>query len=536
MFDYNVELAIKEAFLFEYVLADAVNAQDLFGLLCDIYCVDEQSRNEISELLQAERLVNMHTFDDYCREMRIKQYYNNFCGGYVVENEKVEQLVAIKGAVFEQAQNSKLFSGYDKSSSVAYDELVKLAFEGLVCAKRLLGVMQTEGIYITQDTRSGFENLQAAADWSDIQALVTMIYYNDTDRKYYLDKLFTVTEKNDYADIVEQLQMQYGIDSCNESNAVKMLEKAFAMGVIKRDICSSQHLRVLRSNVLSDKDKRTVLLSGSKEIVPIVCGLPLNLRCENIDPVVQVNAILNRFGEHEIVTRAIRNNRLRDREFYRCPCISSNSEFIREKYSDFICEAFGADRVVQIDVGFLMPIDFEAIENNVFIRSCVENSVNVFAIKLCGKIDERIVNLVKSFATGSVRKAYAISRLGISIDLSSVLPIFICDKRNAQLLDGVVNTISPIDVTEAEKPLALEDILHKKQAAFGMDSISFEEEAKEILLGLPIDKVGNVLDRAIMQQCQDGALQLSTEIVRSCIEKKETRDAYGFGGKNNARK
>lgn len=31
---------------------------------------------------------------------------------------------------------------------------------------------------------------------------------------------------------------------------------------------------------------------------------------------------------------------------------------------------------------------------------------------------------------------FVISRFGITIDLSSVLPIFVCDGKNAQLLDG----------------------------------------------------------------------------------------------------
>ncbi len=51
MFDYNTELAVKELFLLQYVLADAVNAQDAFALLCNIYCVGENERNEIAVLL-----------------------------------------------------------------------------------------------------------------------------------------------------------------------------------------------------------------------------------------------------------------------------------------------------------------------------------------------------------------------------------------------------------------------------------------------------------------------------------------------------
>ena len=531
MFDYNTELAIKETFLFQYVLADAVDAQDIFALFCDIYCVRDNEREEIVGLLDDKRLNDVRTVNDYYRAMRLKEYYQNFVGGYDVYDERIEALIAIKGEVFEKAQKDKLLSAYEKSCGRSYDEIFRLAYEGVVSAKRILGILQVEGVYITQDVRVGLDNLRDCADWLDIQALVTSIYYCEAERQGYLNELYTVTQKTEYAAIVELLQIRYGIENCNVSESAKMLDKAFIIDNAKREVCSLQHLRILRSNTLSDKDKRTVLLSGNKELVPAVCGLPLRLECEKIDTIKEIKTVLSRNDELTAVMRSFDNNDLRNRVFYRSLCICSNSEYVRDAYVDWICGVFAESNIVQIDVASLLPIDFDATENNVFIRKCTEKEDNIYIIKITDKIDERIVRLVKLFATSYGRKAFALSRLGVSIDLSAVLPIFICDRKNAQLLDGSVNMIKAADICENEKSLVFEDLLNKKRTIFAVENITLEDDAKAILLNASINIISDVLDQAILsQRIGDGSIRLSAETVKEYIGDKKAAGTYGFGG------
>lgn len=531
MFDYNVELAIKELFLFDYVIGDAFNMQAVFELLCDIYCVGEGEQKEIISLLDNNRLNSIHTISDYYRESRIRQYYQNFCGGYFVDDERIEELIAVKGAVFEFAQRDKLLSAYEKTSGRSYDELVRLASTGVVSAKRLLGILQMEGIYITQDINVGFENIQDAADWLDIPALVTTIYYCDSSRQEFLDKLYSITQKTDYAVIVEQLQIQYSIESCAVSETAKSLEKAFEIGTAKRELCSSQHLRIIRSNVLSEDDKRTVLLSGNKELVPAVCGLPLQLEYKKININREASAVLKSDAEMAAIMSSLENNDLRNRDFFRSLCITSNSEYVREAYVDWIYRIFSESNVVLIDVASLLPIDLDATENNVFIRNCHEKDDNVYIVKLSGKIDERIVNLVKKIATSIGRKAFAITHFGISIDLCSALPIYICDRRNSQLLEGNVRIVNAANISESEKILALENILRKKQVDFSVGEITMEDSAKDILLNAPINKISDILDQIILTQRRDNKpIHLMTEIVQEYIGAKLSHNTYGFGG------
>ncbi|MDE5561960.1 MAG: hypothetical protein K2J01_00145 [Clostridiales bacterium] len=531
MFDYNTELAIKELFLLQYILGDAIDTHDAFDLFCEIYCVDESEQSEIVTLLDSRELNNIHTLSDYYREARLRQYFRNFRGGYVVEDERIEELVAIKGAVFEKAQADKLVCAYEKSCGRAYDELVRLAAEGNVSAKRVLGILQMEGMYITQDNHAGRDNLRDAADWLDTQSLATAIYYDENNRHEYLDKLYTVTQKTDYAAVVEQLQIQYGIENCKASESAKILEKAFIIGTAKREICSAQHLRVLRSNVLSEKDKRAVLLSGNKELIPAACALPLQLDHKKIPIKAGVAAPLDRAEESATVISMLDNNDLRDRGFFRCPCICSNSEYIRNAYADYIADIFADSNVVQIEVSSLLPIDLDATENNVFVRSCQEKQGNVYIIKLSGKIDERIVGLVKSFAPSSGRKTFAVSRLGISVDLTAVLPVFVCDGKNAQLLEDSVGIVKAADVTDCEKQSVLDDILGKKQQAFSTGVITVDDAAKSILLDLPICKMDGVLDSAVLSRRTDGEpICLTADIVKKFIGDKKTGETFGFGG------
>ena len=487
-------------------------------------------------MLGDKKLQAIRTVNDYYRESRLKQYYRDFCGGYDVGDERIEELIAIKGTTFENAQKDKLLSASEKSCGRAYDELVKLSSEGVITAKRILGILQVEGIYITQDVCAGIEQLWDAADWLDIQSLVTVIFYCEADRQEYLNRLYTVTQKTDYAVIVEQLQIKYGIENCANSESAKMLKKAFIVGTAKREICSSQHLRIMRSNILSDKDKRAVMLSGNKELVPAVCGLPLSLECGKIEIADSVKAVLNRSDERHVIVRALSKNDLRNRDFFRCLCICSNSEYIREAYIDFMNTAFVGNNVVQIDVSSLLPIDLDATENSIFVRNCQEKKNNIYIIKLSGKIDEMIVGLIKTLAMNYGRKSVAISRLGISIDMSAVLPIFVCDNKNAQLLDGSVSIVRAADISNSEKCLAIEDILHKKQLAFSTGEVTVDDAAKDILLNMPINKIGAVLDQVILSQRIDSEpIRLSSETIKEYISDKVTTGIYGFGG-NHAKK
>lgn len=536
MFDYNAELAIKELFLFQYVLADAIDAHDMLDMLCNIYCVGENERNEIAGLLSDRRLNTIHTVNDFYRELRLKQYYEEFGGGYETDDERIDELIAIKGGIFETAQKSGLLCAYEKSSARAYDELSRLATEGTVMARRILGIMQMEGIYITRDVRVGLDNLRDVADWLDIQSLVTIIYYNEVDREEYLNKLFTVTQKSECAVIAEQLQIEYGLESYTLSETAKILEKAFVVGTAKRETCSAQQLRIIRSNTLTDHDKRTILLSNNKDLVPAVCGLPLRLDFERINIKGALRPVLNRTKEMSSVSCVLENNDLRNRDFFRGLCICSNSEYIRNTYADAISGAFVGDNVIQIDVLSLLPIDLDTTENNIFLRSCRENQNNIFVIKLYGKIDERIVNIVKSFMSNYGRKAFALPRFGISIDLSAVLPIFLCDKRNAQLLDDQVNCVYASEISENESPLLLDDLLLKKRAIFSTGEIKIDDSAKNILLNTGLEKISAILDQAILSHLTGGEdIVLSEEEIREYIKDKKSTTPYGFGG-NHAKK
>lgn len=538
MFDYNVELAVKELFLFQYVLADAIAEQSVFELLCKIYCICDSDRDELAVLLADERLANIRTLTDYFREMRLNQYFDNFVCRCDSGNERLDELIAIKGAAFERAQKVKLVSGYEKSCGVAYDELVSLTFDGVVAAKRILGILQTEGIYITMDKRAGAENLRFAAAWSDIPALVALIYYDADNRQDYFDRLYTVTRKTDYAVIVEELQIQYGIDKCEESATAKLLEKAFAVGAVKRDVCSSRILRIFESNVLSDKDKRTIVLSGNNEHISAVCGLPLRLTCDKIPTSVTDTPVLNRVEEKNALMRALDNNGLRNRVYFRSPCVCTDSAYLRSAYSEIIEKTFNGCNVVQIDAGALFPFDFDATENNVFVRSCREGKNNVYIIRLNGKLDDRIVSAVRAFASSGGRKSFPITRLGIGIDLSAVLSILICDVRNAKLLDGVVSAVNIADISDSETEFVLKDVLRRKRVDFEMKKLTIDSAAKGILLGIPIDKIGDLLDVAILStRSENGCCDLSAEKLRQCMSDLSAFRTYGFGGNfHNAKK
>lgn len=530
MFGYNLEYALKDLSAMQYILADAVDYREAFDVLCDIYSVSTVERDEITEIFADESIVEICTVNDYYRMQRIKEYMKNCGGGYAVRDERVEELIAIKGTVIEQLQKLGLLTAYETSSSMAFDELLRKAVEGLVIAKRILGIMQMQGIFTTRDKNAALKNIRDAADWLNIPAILVYMYFNESSRAEYMDKLYTVTEKSDYTVLVDQFSIAFGIDTYGVSKNAKLLEKAFVAETAKRDVCSSQQLRVLRCNTLSEKDKRVALLSGNKELMSAVCALPLKLSCGKLQAETTLPPVLDRIGESKSIMRALGGSDLRNRDFFKPVCICSPSKYMRNSYADAVVACFPTANVVRIDVASLFPSDFDATENNVFVRSCREKGNNVYIIELADKIDERIVKLVKTFASVSGRRAFSIQRLSITIDLSSVLPIFICDKANAQLLSGAVATVEIAEIRDDERPILLKDLIAKKETQFGIGKITLDDGAIEILLHAPIDNIGDILSDAILARYDlEQYICLSAAEMRLHSQSKINNIGYGFG-------
>lgn len=533
MLDYKAEYAVKDLFAMQYVLADAIDYNETFSMLCGIYSVTIAERDELIGLLADENIVEIRTVQDYYRTQRIKEFIKPLGGRCVVEDERVEELTAVKGNIMEQLQKFGLLTSYETSYNIAFDELLRKATEGLVVAKHILGIMLMQGIFVTQDKDAALENIRDAADWGNIPTILAYMHFNEAARAEYMDRLYTVTDKSNCTALIESLQMLYGINNCRISQSAKLLEEAFIAGTAKRDVCSPQQLRILCGSALTDKDKGMIILSTNKELVSAAVGLPLNLRHGKIITAKTILPVFNRVTEAETIARRIDSSCLRGSDFLNPICLVSQSKFIRDAYINTIEKYFTGANVVRIAAAMLLPFNFDSTENNVFVRSCNERMNNIYIIELTGEIDERIIKLIRLFAAASHRRAFPISRMQISIDLSPILPIFICDRFNAKQFCGEVHKIEIADVTDNEKKMALKDLSNKMRSAFRINKLTFDDGAVEILLRVPIDTIEEILTDAVLAKCgAERNIRLSAEEMQLHSQSKIRTVGYGFGGRH----
>ena len=113
---------------------------------------------------------------------------------------------------------------------------------------------------------------------------------------------------------------------------------------------------------------------------------------------------------------------------YRPVCISSDSDYLLDKYASEITNGFLDANVERINVSELREFDFEPTKNNVFIRALSENKPNVLLLVFKGEINDRTRELTKSIICTSMRSKYRLTNPSVTLNLGCVLPVSLCIK------------------------------------------------------------------------------------------------------------
>ena len=213
-------------------------------------------------------------------------------------------------------------------------------------------------------------------------------------------------------------------------------------------------------------------------------------------------------------------------------CFVTDSDFVAEYYADVLEQSLAPAGIRRISVADLTDYDFESSKNNVFLRDIDEKGNNVRILFFRGKVSDYIVDLVKNFLRAERRRTFHINRPAITIDLSSVLSVCVCDKENAKKLEGLVEYVELAPVADSEKPALIKELIAKKGALYGMKDVVVTDGAVAELCKLPPEKAATVLDGALRANRHgEGSFTLTEEIAAFHVGKvKGVKTGFGFGG------
>lgn len=535
---------LTETFLYEYFLNDAIlgafyDREYLFYRLADIFCIPEKEISELFYETESSAVKGVSSEGDFNRYKRIRQY-NELIGNEQDYSETENLLIAIKGDAIITATKYGMKATEESTETLVVKSLTGGAQIGNVIALRMLGILQCEGIVVAKDKLGGIGNLKKAVQWGDIPATLVMLKYSETNKAEIFKMLNSAVKDTPYEFMTFIAEDKYGASADEEfSEEVLLIKQAVSVNKLKQDVYDPMYARLIYSEAIGIKDKEKILFSENKEMLSETCDLPLRLKFADI--AVNEAAIeklpINRENERKSVVQGLYGSDIRALDMFRPICLCSDSEYVLETYISAVCEALKSTNIDRIEVGELREYDFEPTKNNVFIRGLNERKNNAYILVFSGEVSDAAIELTKTVLRSDKRRKFRLHHPAITLDLSSVLPICVCDKENAKKLKNFVELIELAPVQTEEKPSIINDILEKKKWIYAISELTVSNEVVDKLRSLSVETADRIIDKVIRENRRKGkTLELDIDMVKPYFNKRTSGNAYGFGGEINESK
>ena len=535
MLNATVELFLSEYFLFKAVLGRYLeDSENLFRVLGKIFLIPEPRIPVLYRLTENDITKGIATEKEFMQYQRV-QKYSVLIGSEVKANAEWEEVTRIKGNAILLAHEYKLVVDAEVSRNALYTCLSAAANGGSVCALRMMGILQYEGIFLNQNKELGIKTLSKAADWNDSIGTLALLYYCKEGRDLNVARLRQVVAGTPFEELYKIASNVYHGADDEDVEEVKLLEKSFNSGVLKRETFDPKYARILHSSALYIGDKEKAVFTPHKELLCAISDLPLKLSNENATAVSErglSKIALKREAEIAAIAHALRNSDLRSLPAYRPLCLCCEDKYVLNMYARAISAKSRGTHYEIIDVAELSEFDLEPSANNVFVRSIDEDSDNRFMLFFYGDIPQRKLEAVKSILQSTRRAKFHLHNPNVTLNLSAVLPICFCDEENAQKLKAYCDEINLQTVTSEELPAVIKDVFDGMQKLYGVGTISLNGEVEEVFRGYDVDTAERIIDAAVRARREKGAaITLSREILQQYVIESER--TIGFGGSKN---
>ena len=534
MLDYLKELMLREYFISNATIGKLLDDKKAyFRHLGHIFLLTEDEINNLYELTLNEEIEDIVSIRDYRQYQRIKQYFaiEEIDHHY---NDEVEELISLKGNSIEEVLRYEMLKNGQNSRLITLENVTRAAESGAIPAINLFSILLLEGLIYSKDTRRGLNMVHMSADWNSEEGLLIALYYDEENHSKYLYRLHERFLSSGHKDAFLRVKEKYGDHECKGEKEFMFLEQAFRQRILKRNVYDKAYARLLYSDMLNNPDKKNILLNYNERLFLEASNLPLNLNMDfcKCDLKALDFILPNRVDEKKKITIGLSDIERRITPSYRPLCFVSESNYLLEEYAQMICASLSEAHIERIEVSDLASYDLEPSINNIFIRNCDEDAPNAYLIFLRDRISDDIFNLVDNFLLTSHRNKFHLNTLGITLDLSMILPICFASKEHAKKLKDLCTIIEIATPSKKEKSKLIDNILNNKSAIYRINHISIEENAKKRLLDYLIDDIAHILDLAISEH-RDETLKIDEALLEPYFKNARIKhETFGFGGIN----
>lgn len=528
MFNALTENLLGFYFFARAAAGDHADGAAILKKLCSAYLCDGLYA-KLSALCADTDLNEIDSVDAYNRFKRVLSY-GKITGAAGQTDPEILKLINLKGGALKAAKMYELDNPAWLSPSAVYDGLAKCAEAGICSVITLLGFFKCEGVFVRKDLAGGLKMLGRAACWNDPCAIILSMKYAPAERARNLNRLYTVWEGAQYGEFVRSFAKAYSLEPVTDENSA-LTAKAFRHGVVRSEIIDFKYSRVINSNVLSIEERRETVLGGRKELVYEIAALPLAVGGRESLFAVGVDLPFVEKSVQDEINDALKGSDLRRHADYKPLCVCSDEKTVGELCADNLERALADGcNVIRVNAGDVGS-GRELTRDNAVLRAVAEKKPNVVFFFAYGAPSADACEGAEKFLRMETRSALRVN-LGVTLDMSDVLPVCFCDARNAAAIERFCRVTELQPVGKEGRAFVLKRTLQAKSEQYGFE-ISLSADAEKALLALGADECAEAVKKAFVKAYSGGNRKFDGEEIGKIIKDAAGKiPSIGFGGAN----
>lgn len=540
----------KELFLTEYFKQLAALgpfcSKSSFDFLAEVFQLSSKEAAKLWSAAEQESVVDIVTLEDANRYKRILQLLA--INDTTLPASEVNNTIFVKSNAITAMSEIGMCAERNVTSAQTLQNLHAHVLQGYTTAMYIWGTIQCEGndaLCVAKHFETGVADIEKAAHWGYIPAILTLLHYlNNKDRypthqinhttKYYQKLLCAFALNSPYRDMLDVLNIKR--DAC-DANA-QLLLALIAQRKIKTELFDKSVANVVYGDTIDNIAKEKLLFDPDANAIKEIATLPTHLLRgirEANEAFFQSLPFVNRDAEKADLLNEI--NRMGDVFFeQRKPvCLCCQDPFALDAYKrgfeNMESDGPKPQHVATIDIAELSDVDLLPNADNVFVTTCKNNSRNLYLLVLQGNISADKIRAVKNFLQYNKRAKFKLCQPAVTLDLSPIAVVCLCDKQNADKLSGAVNvgTISPLSAEE--RLLILKRRIQEVHRRYEDLPLHVNDSDIELLSRYPLDTALMALEK-LYQRISGGAAS-AKDIAFYIAEAEKSHNGnrgYGFGG------
>jgi hypothetical protein len=323
-----------------------------------------------------------------------------------------------------------------------------------------------------------------------------------------------------------------------------MIEKAFGMGVIQRNVYDRSFSKVAFSSLVCTEDKEKLLLNKKEGAIASLTEVPFDVDRSRKLRFVHENASIEPLRREDELRRILcsLSPAVADRgALYRTLLVVSEDDYVSELYTKALKNGFCDAQVLEIDAGMLTPQDFVGAKENFILRSLSEtkDSHTIFLLKHCDELGERELEELIKLLDFDYRRKYKLLEPTVSLDISDVLIVLLASEynRTVKQLSEECDVVMTRRLSEEEKQALIDTMFRDRSRCFGMEQARLEPDCRPYLASLRMGQILRLLDGALKQAAFEDQPMITAQTLRSISDQqsihRNTREFGYLGGGNH---